>query len=102
MEMPKLEPPSVRLATRMLADDTIQPPFHTARQRKVSAVNRQHECIVEDSPVEPVRYDQIDSVGVPVCIGTLRPFIDPGEPMHPPFAQLTQRCGDRRRLQAIE
>ena len=75
MEVAKLEPPPVRLAAGMIAHDAIEPAFYPARQRKVLMVDRQHERIVENCPIEPVRYDQIDSVGIFMRIGALRPFI---------------------------
>src|SRR5229473_4441235 len=41
MEVAKLEPPSVGLATGMLANDAIKPALQAARQRKVSTIDRQ-------------------------------------------------------------
>src|SRR5690349_4573722 len=102
MQVPKLEPPSVGLTAGVLANDAVKPALYAARQRKVSTVDRQHERIVEDRSVEPVRHDEVDSVGIAVHVGTLRPFIDPGEAMHPAFADLAQRRGDRRGLQPVE
>ena len=102
VEMPELEPPAVRLPAGVLADDAIEPALHAARQREVSAVDRQHERVVEDRPIEPVRHDEIDSVGISVRVGALGPFVDPGEAVHPPLADLAQRRGDRRRLQTVE
>jgi hypothetical protein len=58
MEVSEFEPPSVGLATRMLANDAIEPTFLPARQRKVSTVDRQHERILEARSIEPVRHDQ--------------------------------------------
>src|SRR3979411_3281870 len=69
MEMPKIKTPSVRLPSGVLANYPIKPPLPAARQRKVSAVDRQHECVVQDRPIEPVRHDQIDSVGVSMGVG---------------------------------
>ena len=91
VEMAKLEPPSVQLMARMLPNDAIKPALYAARQRKVSSVDRQHECIVQDCPIEPVRHDQIDSIGISMRIGALRPFIDPGKAMPPAFRRLTWR-----------
>jgi hypothetical protein len=38
MQVAKLEPPSIRLTARVLANDAIKPALHAARQRKVSAI----------------------------------------------------------------
>src|SRR5258708_19744552 len=102
MQVTKLEPPSVRLTARMLADDAIKPALDAARQRKVSAVERQHERIVQDRPIEPVRHDQVDSVGISMGVSALRPFVDPGEAMHPTFVDLAEGSRNRRRLQPVE
>src|SRR3984893_10929948 len=95
MQVAKLEPPSVRLAARVLANDAIKPALQAARQRKVSAVDRQHERIVQDRPIEPVWHDQVDSVGISMGASALCPFIDPGEGMDPAFADPTERMGGR-------
>ena len=96
MQIAKLEPPSVRLTACTLANDAIKPALDAARQRKMSAVDRQHECIVQDRPIEPVPHDQVDSFGISMGVSALRPFIDPRETMHPTFTDLTQRRGNRR------
>ena len=82
MEMPELEPPAAGLPAGVLADEAIEPAFHAACQREISAIDRQHERIVEDRAIEPVRHDQIDAVGISMRVGALGPFVDPGEAMH--------------------
>ncbi len=64
------------------------------QQSEVFAVDGEHECVVEDGPVEPVRHDGIDTVGAAMRVGALGPFVDPGETVHAPLARLAQRCGD--------
>jgi len=59
----------------MLADDAIEPVLHTARQRKVFAVDRQHERVIENHPIEPVGHYQINSVGASVRVRLFRPFL---------------------------
>ena len=58
--------------------------------------------VVEDRAIEPVRHDQADSAGIAVHICTIFPFIDPREAMHPAFADLAQRRGNRGGLKPVE
>ena len=61
----------------MLADETIQPAFQLARQTETGRIDGEHQRVVEDRTVEPVRHDEINAVGIAVCIGPLGPFDDP-------------------------
>jgi hypothetical protein len=45
----------------MLADDTIEPALEAAGEIEVRSVNREHERIVENGPVEPVGYDEFET-----------------------------------------
>ena len=101
VEMTKGEPPTCTLATGMLAHDAIKPALQAAGQPEVVAVNREHQRFVENSFVEPVRYDEIDAVGAPMRIRALRPFVDPREAVRAAFVGLAQRRGDGRRLKAV-
>ena len=102
VEVPEFKPPAGRLTAAMLADNAIEPTLHATRQGEVSAIDRQHERIVEDGPIEPVRHDEIDSIGVAVTVSALGPFVDPGEAVHSTLVDLAQRRCDRCRLQTVE
>src|SRR5665213_1562467 len=100
--MPEVELPARTLFARVLADHAIKPALQAARQLEVFAIDRQHERVVEDGAIEPVRYDEIDAIGAATRVGALGPLIDPGETVHPPLANLAQRRGDGGGLQAVE
>src|SRR4051794_39084825 len=102
MEMPEFKTPAAGLMAGVLADDAIEPAFETACQAEIAGVDRQHERIVEHGAIEPIRYDQIDAVGISMRVGALGPLIDPREAMQPPLVGPAQRCRDRRRLQSVE
>ncbi len=63
--------------------------------RKLSTVDRQHERILEDRSIEPVRHREIISVGICMPIGALRPFVYLEEVPQPPFPNLAQGNGNR-------
>jgi hypothetical protein len=65
-------------------------------------VDREHERIIENGAVEPVRHDHLEAERVPTRIAPLLPFVDPGEAMQPPLGGLADPCRNRRRLQTIE
>src|ERR1700730_11349864 len=84
-KMHDIEPPAAILTTAMLAHEAVKPTLQAAREIEIPAVNRQHERIVQDARVEPIRQDQFNSSGVAVRIGGLFPFINPGEAMPSSF-----------------
>jgi hypothetical protein len=88
MQMPEIELPAAALLAAMLANDAVEPALQPAREVEIRAVDGQHERVVQNGPVEPVRHDQVDAVGLTVRVGVLRPFVDPGETVHPPLAGL--------------
>src|SRR6185437_6304429 len=102
VEMPEIEPPTCTLSAGVLARDAIKPALETARQLEVFAVDSEHERIIKDRLVEPVRHDEIDTVGASVYVGALSPFVDPGEAVCAPFVGLPQRRGDGGGLQPVE
>jgi hypothetical protein len=102
MKMPEIEPPACRLFAGVLAHEAVKPALQATRQREICAVDRQHERVVKDGAIEPVRHDEIDTGGVAVCVRVLGPLVDPGEAVHAPLARLAQRGGDRGGLQAVE
>ena len=69
---------------------------------EIRRVDGEHERVVEDRAIEPIRHDEIDAIGIAVRIGALGPFVDPGEAVHAPLADLAQRGRDGRRLQSIQ
>jgi hypothetical protein len=82
VKVPEIEPPAATLTAAMLADETIEPALQSAGQAEIRPVDGQHERIVEDRAIEPVRHDEVDAVGMAVRVGTIGPFVDPGEAVH--------------------
>ncbi|WIG53946.1 MAG: hypothetical protein OJF48_004867 [Afipia sp.] len=102
MEMAKVEAPSIALAAAVLAHQAVEPAVEAARQIEISAVDREHERVVKNGLVEPVRHDQLDALRPAVAIGALLPFVDPREAMAAAFRRLADRCRNGRRLQPVE
>ena len=59
-----------------------------AGEIEIPAIDGQHERIVQDTRVEPIRQDQLKSTRLAVAICRFLPFVDPGEAMPPPFCRL--------------
>src|SRR5208282_3918600 len=66
VEMAEIEPPACKLSAGVLARNAIEPALEAAGQLEVFAVNGEHERLVEDGAVEPIRHDEIDARGAPV------------------------------------
>ena len=96
MEMHKIETPASLLPAAMLAHETVKPALKSARQVEISAINREHECVIDHASVEPIGKDQLESERSPVCVNRLLPFVDPGEPVAPTFCRLVDRGKHRR------
>ena len=88
MEMAEVESPAIPLVSAVLAHDAVEPALHAAGQVEISAVDGEDERIVENGTVEPVGDDQLDTAGMTVAVGAFRPFVDPGEAVHPPLGRL--------------
>ena len=120
MEMAEIEAPAIPLMAAVLAHDAVKPALHAAGQVEIRGVDSENERIVEDGAIEPVGDYEFDASGVPAAIGAFRPFVDPGEAVHPPPSRLwravrfrpdprqrvrwrlAQRRRDRRRLQPVQ
>ena len=50
--------PVFALAAAVLAHDAVEPALQPARQIEVCPVDREHQCIIQDTGVEPVWQDQ--------------------------------------------
>jgi hypothetical protein len=61
VEMRKIEAPAVGLAAAVLADDSVKPALQTARQIEVCTVDREHERVVQNAGIEPVREDELEA-----------------------------------------
>ncbi|EJN03492.1 hypothetical protein PMI41_02486 [Phyllobacterium sp. YR531] len=102
VEMREIEAPAELLLAAMLAHQAIEPALQAARQAEIVAVDGQHERVVENGGVEPVRHDQFEAQRPAARIGALLPLVDPGEAVHPPFGRLADRRRHRRRLETVE
>src|SRR5690348_3616747 len=61
MEVHKVKAPAAVLASTVLAHEPVEPSFKSARQLEISAIDRQHERVVDDAGIEPIRQDQFES-----------------------------------------
>src|SRR6185437_12033022 len=102
MEVHDIEAPATSLTASMLAHEAIKPTLKPAGEVEIPSVDCQHESIVQNTSVEPIRQDQFKPSGVPVRIGGFLPFVDPGEAMPPPFRRLADRRHHGCRLQPVK
>src|SRR5690606_31915118 len=102
VQVTEIEAPAFALASTVFADDPVEPAFEPAGQIEIGAVDGEHERIIEDRLIEPVRHDHLDAVGLAVAIGALLPFVDPGEAVAPTFRRLAYRGGDSGGLESVE
>jgi hypothetical protein len=49
---------------------------NSSQNVEIGVIDCQHERIVERRAIQPIWYDQIDSVGVSLRVGMLDPFVD--------------------------
>ena len=94
VQMAKVEAPTVALFAAVLADQAIEPAIKSAGEIEIGPVDGQHERVVEDGLIEPVRHDHLDTIGAAVAVGALLPFVDPGEAMPAAFSWLPDRGGN--------
>src|SRR5262245_13127303 len=99
MKVREIEAPAALLPAAVLPYKAIEPTLQSSRQFEIRAVNGQHERLVEDTGVEPVGQDELQTTGMTEGIGRLFPFVDPGEAVSPALEGLTDRRHHGGRLQ---
>jgi len=62
--MAEIKLPATALLAAVFADDAIEPPLQPARQAEICRVDGEHEGVIEDRAVEPIRHDQVDAIGI--------------------------------------
>ncbi len=100
--MQKIKTPAALLTAAVFADKPVKPALEPTGQVEISAVDGQHERVIENAGIEPIRQDQFQTRRTPTGVGRFLPFVDPGETMPPPLCRLADRRQHRSCLQSVE
>ena len=69
VEMQKIKTPAALLAAAVLADKPVKPALESTGQTEIGAVDGQHERVIENAGIEPIRQDQFEARRAPIGVG---------------------------------
>src|SRR3546814_14961198 len=102
MQVVEVEAPAATLVPAVLAHQPVQPALDAAAELEIHRIDGQHQRVLDDAGVEPVREDQFDAARSTIAVGAFLPLVEPGEAMQAPSGGLADRGRDAGRLQPVE
>src|SRR3546814_19547213 len=90
MQVVEVEAPAATLVPAVLAHQPVQPALDAAAELEIHRIDGQHQRVLDDAGVEPVREDQFDAARSTIAVGAFLPLVEPGEAMHAPSGGLAE------------
>src|SRR3546814_6359869 len=91
MQVVEVEAPAATLVPAVLAHQPVQPALDAAAELEIHRIDGQHQRVLDDAGVEPVREDQFDAARSTIAVGAFLPILDPGEGLKAPSVGLEIR-----------